>query len=305
VFTHVVQKPIQRLCDNTGESSHHRAEMEIIDAHQHFWSLQRGDYGWLTPELAPIYRDFLPDDLQPILTEHQISGTVLVQAAPTRAETDYMLSLADQTPFIRGVVGWEEFESPGAADAISTLAGNPRLVGLRPMIQDIPEIDWMLSTELTPAFEALIAADLCFDALTLPQHLPALLQLAARHPNMRMVVDHGSKPQIAVKAFDDWAQHMALIATETNAFCKLSGLVTEASADWKTSDLQPYVDHLLNTFGPSRLIWGSDWPVCTLASSYERWLSTTADLLQGLAAAERAAVMGGNAATAYLSRRPA
>ena len=303
VFTRDVQKPIQWLCDNAGKSSQHRAEMDIIDAHQHFWLLQRGDYGWLTPERASIYRDFLPADLQPILAKHHIHGTVLVQAAPTRAETDYLLSLAEQTPFIRGVVGWEDFTSPTAAQTISALAGNPLLVGLRPMIQDIPQVDWMLGTALTPAFDALLAADLCFDALTLPQHLPALLQLATRHPDMRMVIDHGSKPRIAVNAFDGWAQHMTLVAAETSAYCKLSGLVTEARADWKTSDLQPYVDHLLDTFGPARLIWGSDWPVCILASSYERWVDTTQVLLQGLSASERTAVMGGNAATVYLKRQ--
>ncbi len=276
--------------------------MEIIDAHQHFWTLQRDDYGWLTAELEPIYRDFLPGHLQPMLNDHNISGTILVQAAPTRAETDYMLSLAGETPFIRGVVGWEDMQSPNAVEAIAALAHNPLLVGLRPMIQDIPETDWMLSKSLTPAFNALISANLCFDALTLPKHLPALLQLAERHPDMRIVVDHGSKPDIANNLFDSWAADISRVASQTSAYCKLSGLVTEASVDWSTGDLQPYVNHLIESFGTDRIIWGSDWPVCTLACTYDKWLSTTASLLAELSTDERAAIMGGNAALAYLER---
>ena len=270
-----------------------------IDAHQHFWSLSRKDYGWLTPELGPIYRDFLPDDMAPLLQQAGIGGTVLVQAAPTDAETAFMLSLAEQHAFIRGVVGWVDFETPDASDRIAALAANPALVGLRPMIQDIADTDWMLGEQLAPAFAAIIQNDLVFDALTLPRHLPNLHRLLQNHPQMRVVVDHGSKPQIRDGAMDQWASDMAAIARDTDAFCKLSGLVTEASQDWSVDDLRPYVDHLLNTFGPTRLIWGSDWPVCTLASSYERWVDTTEQLLADLPACDRAAIWGGNALRAY------
>lgn len=270
-----------------------------IDAHQHFWQLDRGDYGWLTADLAPIYRDFLPNDLAPMLEAHQIDGTVLVQAAPTVAETEYMLSLAAEASFIKGVVGWVDFESAGAADDIARLAETPVLVGLRPMIQDIADVDWMLRADLTPAFDALKAADLTFDALTLPPHLANLRQLLARHDDMRVVIDHGSKPLIADGVMEDWANNMAALAAETSTYCKLSGLVTEAAQDWTPNDLKPYVDHLLATFGPSRLIWGSDWPVCTLASSHDRWVDTTDTLLQDLTAEDRAAILGGNATKAY------
>ncbi|WP_170427183.1 amidohydrolase family protein [Ruegeria arenilitoris] len=270
-----------------------------IDAHQHFWALARRDYGWLTPDLDAIYRDFTPDDLLPLLKAVGIDGTVLVQAAPTVAETEYMLSLADQNAFIKGVVGWVDFEADDVGAQIAALAAHPALVGLRPMIQNIADPHWMLGDTLLPAFEAIQQHDLTFDALTLPQHLGPLRQLLQRHPDMRVVIDHGSKPLIKDGILDDWSDNMAALARDSSAWCKLSGLVTEAAADWTTEDLRPYVDHLLNTFGPSRLIWGSDWPVCTLASSYERWCETTDTLLTQLSTAERQAIMGGNAARAY------
>lgn len=273
-----------------------------IDAHQHFWSVARGDYGWLTPELGAIYRDFGPDDLGPHLTEAGIDGTVLVQAAPTVAETEFMLSLADTTPFIKGVVGWVDFAAEDAPTQIAALAGHPALVGLRPMIQDLPDPDWMLGEALTPAFDALKANDLTFDALTLPQHLGPLRALLARHGDMRVVIDHGSKPLIWDGVIEGWADDMVALARETSAFCKLSGLVTEAHPNWTTEDLRPYVQHLLDHFGPDRLIWGSDWPVCTLASSYARWWDTTQELLAGLTATERDAILGGTAARAYSLR---
>jgi len=273
-----------------------------LDAHQHFWNVARGDYGWLTPELGAIYRDFGPDDLGPHLTEAGIDGTVLVQAAPTVAETEFMLSLADTTPFIKGVVGWVDFAAEDAPGQIAALAGHPALVGLRPMIQDLPDPNWMRDEALTPAFDAIKANDLTFDALTLPQHLGPLRALLARHGDMRVVIDHGSKPLIRDGVIEGWADDMAALARETSAFCKLSGLVTEAHPNWTTEDLRPYVHHLLDHFGPDRLIWGSDWPVCTLASSYGRWWDTTQELLAGLTATERDAMLGGTATRAYSLR---
>ncbi len=271
-----------------------------IDAHQHFWSISRTDYGWLTPDVGPIYRDFLPDDLAPLLKKAGLDGTVLVQAAPTLAETEYLLDLARDNDFIKGVVGWVDFESPSAPDNITRLAANPKFVGLRPMIQDIPDDDWMLKPGLGAAFESLIAENLTFEALTFPRHLKNLMALFDHHPDMRIVIDHGSKPQIRSNEFDAWAGDMAQIASTTNAFCKISGLVTEASEQWTVEDLRPYVDHLLSTFGPDRLIWGSDWPVCLLASNYEQWLEVSANLLGTLTPSDHDAVFGGNAQRAYL-----
>ncbi len=269
----------------------------IIDAHQHFWHLSRGDYDWLTPQLDVLYRDFLPDDLTPHLDQHSIDGTILVQAAPTLAETEFLLDLADKTPFVLGVVGWVDFEAPSAADDIARLAEHPKLVGLRPMIQDIADDDWMLRPDLTPAFEAMIAANLTFDALVLPRHLSRLRRLLSRHPNLRTVIDHAAKPDIAHGQFDDWASDMAAIANESGAHCKLSGLLTEAGRDWTTSDVAPYAAHLFEHFGPERLVWGSDWPVLTLAASYETWLEMAAAFIPNGSA--KGAVFGSNAADLY------
>lgn len=273
--------------------------MMKLDAHQHFWAVARGDYGWLTPDLAALYHDFGPDDLAPLLQKQGIDGTVLVQAAPTVAETHYMLGLAEQNAFIKGVVGWVDFESPSAAQQVAELAAHPKLVGLRPMIQDIEDVDWMLKDTLAPAFQALIDHDLTFDALTFPKHLPNLATLLSRYPQMRVVVDHCSKPDIANNQFKPWADAMAQIASDSDAFVKLSGLVTEASPNWQVDDLKPYVDHLIRHFGPDRMIWGSDWPVCTLAASYAEWCAATGTLLGGLDDDARAAVLGKNAVRAY------
>jgi L-fuconolactonase len=270
-----------------------------IDAHQHYWDPARGDYGWLTPALAPLYRPFGPADLAPTLARWRIDGTVLVQAAPTRAETEWLLALSERTPNILGVVGWIDFEKREDIAALESLAANEKLVGLRPMIQNIADVAWVTRRDLDPAFEALIAHDLVFDALTFPRHLPHLIERLARHPRLRCVVDHGSKPQIRDRAFGDWARDMTRVARETRAFVKLSGLVTEARADWSGADLAPYVDHLLDVFGPQRMLFGSDWPVCLLASSYDRWIETVEGFLAHLTDQERAAVMGGNAARLY------
>ena len=273
--------------------------MRRIDAHQHFWRLDRGDYGWLTPALASIYRNFLPDDLAPLLQKHGIAGTVLVQAAPTDAETEFMLSLAGEHEFIEGVVGWCDFAAADAPAKIAQLAGRAKLKALRPMIQEIADIDWMLRPELEPAYSALIAHDLAFDALVFPRHLENLAKLLARYPAMRTVVDHCAKPEIAAGDFHDWAARMKVIATGSNAFCKLSGLVTEAGGDWNVGRLRPYVDHVLSVFGPERVIWGSDWPVCTLAASYDEWNAATDALLSVCTQEERAAILGGNAVAFY------
>lgn len=269
----------------------------IIDAHQHFWQVARGDYGWLTPDLTPLYRDFMPGDLAPMLAEHVIDGTILVQAAPTRAETDFLLQIADRTDFVKGVVGWVDFESSDAATQIATLAAHPKLVGLRPMIQDIADDAWMLRDDLSPAFAALCTEDLTFDALVKPRHLPHLLHLLARYPTLRVVIDHGAKPDIAANDFFDWADHMASLAHNTTAYCKLSGLVTEAAPDWSSDDLHPYIAHLIKVFGPDRLIWGSDWPVLTLAASYDAWVKIAQDRIPS--ASDKKRVFGLNACAAY------
>jgi L-fuconolactonase len=271
----------------------------MVDAHQHFWSLARGDYGWLTPALQPIYRDFGPEELRPVLARHGIGRTILVQAAPTVAETRFLLDLARRTGFVAGVVGWTDLTAPGAPDAIASLAKEEKLVGLRPMVQDIPDDDWLAQKHLAPAFEAMVRGGLVFDALVRPRHLSRLLGVIERNPDLRVVVDHGAKPEIRAGRFDGWAGDMRRIAEAPNVFCKLSGLATEAGEEWTAATLGPYVDHLLAVFGPGRLIWGSDWPVVELAGGYERWRAATQQLLAPLSAEERDAILGETAARAY------
>jgi L-fuconolactonase len=270
----------------------------IVDSHQHFWRLDRGDYGWLTPALAPIYRDFLPEHLASHLAQAGVAATILVQAAATVDETRFMLELAREHSFIGGVVGWVDFESDEVAETIAALATDPRLVGLRPMIQDIPDTEWMLEEKLAPAFEAMIDHGLVFDALVLPQHLPALLELTARYPDLAMVLDHGAKPPVAAGNIAEWKQGITELARSSPMVCKLSGLVTEAnSAD--ASALEAAAEHLLQSFGPARMMWGSDWPVCELVCSYGEWRSVTDTLLAKLKASEREQIFSGTARATY------
>ena len=252
----------------------------MIDSHQHFWRVDRGDYGWLTPAVGSIYRDYLPEHLAPHLARHSISATILVQAAPTVAETQYLLDLARSNDFIAGVVGWADFAAPEAAATIAALCADDKLVGLRPMIQDIPDTEWMLEEQLAGAFEAMVDHGLVFDALVKTEHLPALRELVARYPDLRMVLDHGAKPQFNGE-LADWKRETAALASESGIVCKLSGLVTKAgSAD--PGVLRACVEHLLEHFGARRMMWGSDWPVCELVCSYDAWRSTSDALLSHL-----------------------
>jgi L-fuconolactonase len=270
-----------------------------IDAHQHFWRLARGDYNWLTPALGAIHRDFTPADLAPLLARTDVEATVLVQAAPTKAETAFLIDLAARTPFVAGVVGWVDFEAPDAADQVAALAHAPKFVGVRPMIQDLADDAWMLRPTLAPAIEALIGAGLAFDALIKPRHLPILRQFAARWPALRLVIDHGAKPDIAGGAMDAWTGEMATIACDPRIFCKLSGLVTEAAPGAAPHDLWPYIDVLLDVFGPGRLMWGSDWPVVNLASSYDDWFESASRAVARLGSADQDRIFGRTAADFY------
>jgi L-fuconolactonase len=274
----------------------------MIDAHQHFWRLERGDYGWLTPALQPIYRDYLPADLVPALERTGVRSTVLVQAAPTVAETRYLLGLAHAHDFVAGVVGWADFEAADVVDTIAALAADDNLVGLRPMIQDIADTEWMLDERLAPAFEAMIDHGLVFDALVLPRHLPALRELVGRYPELDLVLDHGAKPPLSVDApagaLDAWQREIAELARESPLVCKLSGLVTEASSA-DPGALRAAVDHLLGCFGPARLMWGSDWPVCELVCSYDAWRVVSEALLAPLDESRRALIFSETARRTY------
>ncbi|MGH7210128.1 MAG: amidohydrolase family protein [Acetobacteraceae bacterium] len=265
-----------------------------IDAHHHVWRLHRGDYGWLTPEL-PIYRDYTLDDLRPLLGD--VTATILVQAAPTEAETAFLLQTArDSCGLVAGVVGWTDLAAPSAPDRIAELATDPRLVGLRPMLQDLADPDWILRRDVLPALRAMVAAGLSFDALVRPRQLDAILTLLHRVPELRVVIDHAGKPDIRAGGFAFWAARIGRLAKQTGAFCKLSGLLTEATPDWTPDDIRRYADHVIDCFGPERVMWGSDWPVLDLVSTYEAWR----DLANGMVhASDRDRIFGGTAAVFY------
>jgi L-fuconolactonase len=272
-----------------------------IDAHQHYWDPARGDYDWLTPDLAALYRVFGPADLAPLRARAGVERTVVVQAAPSVDETRYLLRLAAGEASIAGVVGWVPMLAGGAPALIETLACDPKFKGIRPMLQDLPDDDWIANPALAPAVEALVAHDLAFDALIFTRHVPALECFAQRFPALRIVIDHGAKPPIrdAGSGWRAWADGIERLARLPQVHCKLSGLATEAAEGWTEATLEPYVEHLLNTFGPQRLMWGSDWPVLNLNGDYLLWHSVASALLAGLGDAARDAVFGANAAAFY------
>lgn len=276
--------------------------MTKIDAHQHFWQPLRGDYDWMPKDDPILSRAYDPKNLEPELQACGVEKTVLVQAAATVHETEYMLGIADASPRVAGVVGWVDFEKPDDRTQLERLAAHPAFKGVRPMIQDIPDDDWMMRTDVQWGFQAVTELGLTFDALGFPRHLANFLTILTRYPDMRVVVDHCMKPQIrdhSVENLRFWADGMTRIATETGAFCKLSGLVTEANPGWTVDDLRPYAEHVLDAFGPDRVMWGSDWPVCRLRGEYSDWYGAAQDLTAALDAADRACVFGGTAAAFY------
>ena len=270
-----------------------------IDAHFHSWQLDRGDYGWLTPALGAIYRDVRVTDWWREASPLGVAGGVLVQAAPTEAETRHLLALADRHPQVLGVVGWVDWLADDAPQRIAKLARHSKLKGLRPMLQDIADPDWILQDALTPCLQAMADHGLVFDALVKPVHLPRLQVLAQRHPTLRGVIDHAAKPDIAHDQWQPWANGMAALATQTDWYCKLSGLLTECGPAPQADAARRWARHVLAQFGPERVLWGSDWPVLQLAANYRAWWHETRELLADLSAAQQHAVLGGNARRAY------
>jgi L-fuconolactonase len=270
-----------------------------IDAHHHLWRPARGDYGWLKPELTRLYRDFDAEDLQPLLRKAELDATILVQAAPTEAETEYLVAIAQQTPWIAGVVGWTDLAAPGAGAHVAQLAATPRLVGLRPMLQDLPDPNWILKPEVRDGLFAMVNHGLVFDALVQEFQLPAIAELALRFPALSIVLDHAGKPAIDGLPSRKWHDAMATLADLPNTSVKLSGLLTEAPAGAGPEHLAPYFDGLMESFGPDRILWGSDWPVLTMVSDYGAWISITESLLRRVGASARQAIWGGTAARIY------
>ena len=275
----------------------------IVDAHHHFWDPAHADYPWLTDELASIRRAFTPDDLAPLIAAAGVDATVLVQTRSSLDETREFLMTAVATPFIRGVVGWVDLTDPGIADLLAELRsgeGGERLVGIRHQVHDEPDPEWLLRPDVGRGLRAVRDAGLAYDLLVRPRELPAALEIVRQVPDLRFVIDHLAKPPIKDGVIQPWADLIRAFGSLDNAWCKVSGMVTEADwTSWQPRDFQPYVGHVLDVFGPDRLLFGSDWPVCLLAAPYEAVMRTTGDLLADLADAEGAAVFGGTARSVY------
>jgi len=273
--------------------------MMRIDSHQHFWRLADRKGSWPPPQLAAIYRDFYPEDLGGLLYRNGVTATVLVQSMPNEADTHFMLDLSDRYSFIGAVVGWTDLKAPDAPQRIAALAAHPKLRGLRPMLQDLDDDAWIDDPALAPAVASMLQHGLRFDALVLPRHLPALLEFVRRFPQLPVVIDHLAKPAMQDEPAAQWLNDMDRLAALPNLHCKLSGMVTEAGPGWTTGQLRPYAHHILDVFGPERVMWGSDWPVIRLAADYGAWVKASDVLLAHLTPAQRQAVFGLNARRFY------
>jgi len=265
----------------------------MIDAHQHFWQLGRFDYPWMSKDLGVLYRDYLPTDLNPILKQNGIEKTVLVQASNSVAETNWLLDLADSTDFIAGVVGWADLTNP-------EIPTHPKFKGVRHLVESEPNDDWIILPAVLSGLQKLSARGLSYDLLVHTRHLKHVPIVAESCPDLKLVIDHLAKPPIARNEIKEWSNAFKPLANYPNIHCKLSGLVTEANWDsWRVDDLRPFVDCALESFGPDRMMFGSDYPVCLLAASYDRVLVSFQEILKDLNDADREKIFANNAAKFY------
>jgi L-fuconolactonase len=271
-----------------------------LDSHQHFWSYDESEYDWIDERMTPIRRDFAPSDLEPILRRNGFDGSVLVQVRQSLEETEYLLGLADRHPFIRGVVGFVDLRSPGVRGDLERFSAHPRFRGVRHIVQAESDERFLLRDEFQRGVALLSDYDLAYDILVYHGQLPAVVDFVARFPEHRLVLDHIGKPAIARGEIEPWAASIRKLGKMENLYCKVSGMVTEADwRGWKKSDFTLYLEIVLESFGARRLLFGSDWPVALLAASYEEVVGIVDDFLSPLAAAEKDAVFGGNAARFY------
>ncbi|MBD0378700.1 amidohydrolase family protein [Paenibacillus sedimenti] len=272
-----------------------------IDAHQHYWQIARGDYGWITPGLPELYRDFGPEHLAPHLYDHRLDGSIVVQAAPTLAETEFILSLAEKDKSILGVVGWLDLNDPEHRTCFERYSRHPKFVGFRMMIQEMTDSYGILEPHFVKAVQSYAEEDVPVDLLVKSHQLAPLVKLIEQVPGLRGVIDHIAKPRIAESEIEPWLSQMRQIACYPNIYCKLSGMVTEADhRSWKPGDFTSYIRYVLDLFGPERVMFGSDWPVCLLAASYNQVVDILEQALpDGWGERERALLFGGNAKTFY------
>jgi L-fuconolactonase len=274
----------------------------LIDAHQHFWQLSKPfNYGWLrAPQNAPINRDYLPCDLLPHLQTIGVKKTIFVQTQHNVEEARWVLGLAEQYDFLAGVVGWVNLASPRCEEQVLELRAHPKFVGVRHITQDEPDDDFIVRPDILRGLKVLEKHRVPFDLLFYVKHLRHAVTVARAVPELPLVIDHLAKPRIKDCGMDDWLPHLKAAAACPNVYCKLSGMVTEADwANWKVSDLKPYVQAALDCFGAHRCMFGSDWPVCELAASYEQVYQALNDALGPISVSERAAIFGGTAVEFY------
>ncbi len=272
----------------------------IVDSHQHFWQVGRFDYPWMSRKGEVLYRDYLPPALEPILRRCGVEKTILVQASNSLEETRWLLSLADQYPFIAGVVGWIDLSVREVGQQLSEFIAHPKFKGVRHLVESEPSNDWLIQPNVLDGLRTLASAGVSFDLLVHTRHLKRARTVAESCPELSLVVDHMAKPPIASGEVSDWARAIKEVAVFPNISCKLSGLVTEASwSDWRIEDLKRFVDTALEYFGPQRLMFGSDWPVCLLAASYDRVLESFQSLLADLNDEERSCIFSRNATEFY------
>lgn len=271
-----------------------------IDAHQHYWSIARGDYGWIQPDNRLMYRDYGPDDLRPHLTKHAIAQTILVQAAPTVEETMYVLELSQDEPTVAAVVGWVDLTTPHYKQHIEAYRAYDKFAGMRVMIQDMPDETVILSEPYVEAFQYLEDINLPVDLLVTHAQLSSLTELMKKVPKLRGVIDHMAKPNIAEQSFDAWFNHMKQLASYESLYCKTSGMITEAAEHWQVEHFKRYLDAVLELFGIDRLMYGSDWPVCLMAGTYDDTIHVVMENLgKHLNADEQRKLFGLNASEFY------
>jgi L-fuconolactonase len=274
--------------------------MERIDSHHHFWFYDRKEYGWIDDRMGILKRNFLPEDLEPEVLKAGVTGVVPVQAKQSWRETWQLLQFANDVPFIAGVVGWLPLLDTDLERKLPTMLEHPKLKGVRHPIQDEPDPLFILRDDFNRGVRELEPYDIAYDLLIFERHLPQTIRFVDWHPNQVFVLDHIGKPDIAHGALSPWRENMRELARRPNVYCKLSGMVTEADwVAWTKDDLRPYFDVVLEAFGPARLMFGSDWPVCLLASTYERWCEVVSEFVAELSTAEQARIWGGTARRAY------
>jgi L-fuconolactonase len=271
-----------------------------IDAHQHFWQYNPAEHVWMTDDLAALRTTFLPDDLKPLLDATGFEGSIVVQARQNLAETEWLLSLANEYPHVCGVVGWVDLRSDEVEQQLAHYAQDPRLCGVRHVIHDEHDDAFMLGEAFQRGIGLLNQYGLTYDLLLFPRHLPYACTLVERFPEQPFVLDHIAKPPIDRGEFSPWREQLKRLAEHPNVYCKVSGMVTEAKwKNWRYEEFVPYLDLVFEAFGPERLMIGSDWPVCTVSGSYEQTMGIVMDYLAQFDSATREAVLGDNAARFY------